>query len=241
MALPIVFGNITATSGPLSELDQNFNALGVLITNVGTVTGTNSIVFTPAANNPAIASYSNYLRFGFVAANTSTGSVTFQYAALAAVNYYKADDATQAGSGDIVAGRYYEVVFNSALNSGSGGVVQVSAVPTSGGGGTFPSGTIMLFQQTAAPTGWTKLTALNDVGLRIVSGTAGSVTNQTAFSTVFTQTATGATTLSTSQIPSHTHPQQSNTIINSSRHRVFLWTRQRRQYYQGYNSGYRRR
>lgn len=69
----------------------------------------------------------------------------------------------------------------------------------------FPSGTIMLFQQTSAPTGWTKITTYNDVGLRIVSGTVGSVTSQTAFSTVFAQTATGAHTLTTSEIPSHSH------------------------------------
>ena len=38
----------------------------------------------------------------------------------------------------------------------------------------FPSGTLMLFQQTASPTGWTKETTHNDKSLRVVSGTAGS-------------------------------------------------------------------
>lgn len=69
----------------------------------------------------------------------------------------------------------------------------------------FPSGTVMLFQQTSAPTGWTKITTFNDVGLRVVSGTAGSVTSQTAFSTVFVQTATGAHTLTTAEMPVHNH------------------------------------
>lgn len=77
----------------------------------------------------------------------------------------------------------------------------------------FPSGTLMLFQQTTAPTGWTKQTTHNDKILRVVSGTASSG-GSTSFSTVFSnQTpiittsglATGATTLSTSQIPSHGH------------------------------------
>lgn len=81
-------------------------------------------------------------------------------------------------------------------------------VPTS-----FPSGTLMLFQQTSAPTGWTKQTTHNDKALRVVSGTASSG-GTTAFSTVFAnQTPTidasglsaGATTLSTSQMPSHSH------------------------------------
>lgn len=46
------------------------------------------------------------------------------------------------------------------------------------GGGTksseFPAGTKMLFQQTAAPAGWTKVVSTNDAALRVVSGEVGS-------------------------------------------------------------------
>lgn len=69
----------------------------------------------------------------------------------------------------------------------------------------FPSGTLMLFQQTAAPTGWTKQTTHDNKALRVVSGTAssgGSVAFTTAFSSGLS---VGNTTLSTSQIPSHQH------------------------------------
>lgn len=72
----------------------------------------------------------------------------------------------------------------------------------------FPTGTLMLFQQTAAPTGWTKITTQNDKALRVTSGTA-STGGTTAFTTVFankTPTITVAgTTISTSQMPSHSH------------------------------------
>ena len=77
----------------------------------------------------------------------------------------------------------------------------------------FPAGTAMMFVQTAAPTGWTKSTTHDNKALRVVSGTASSG-GTTAFSTVFTnQTPTittsglsaGATTLSTAQMPSHSH------------------------------------
>lgn len=76
----------------------------------------------------------------------------------------------------------------------------------------FPSGTLMLFQQTAAPTGWTKQTTHNNKALRVVSGAAGSG-GSTAFTSVFaSRTPSGsvtmsnaAVTLSESQIPSHTH------------------------------------
>jgi hypothetical protein len=85
------------------------------------------------------------------------------------------------------------------------------------GGTTIPAGTVMIFGQTAAPTGFTKLTDQDNAGLRVVSGTAstgGSVNFTTAFAS---QTPTGsvsitavagsagATTLSTPQIPSHQH------------------------------------
>ncbi len=71
---------------------------------------------------------------------------------------------------------------------------------------SFPSGTRMAFNQTSAPTGWTKDTtaALNDSIMRIVTGTVGSG-GSNAFSTFNGQTSVGATTLAESQIPSHSH------------------------------------
>jgi len=48
----------------------------------------------------------------------------------------------------------------------------------------FASGTLMLFQQTAAPTGWTKQSTHNDKALRVVSGTASSG-GSTAFTSIF--------------------------------------------------------
>tara|TARA_R110000868_G_scaffold195180_1_gene440875 strand:+ start:235 stop:633 length:399 start_codon:yes stop_codon:yes gene_type:complete len=64
----------------------------------------------------------------------------------------------------------------------------------------------MAFQQTSAPTGWTKDTtaALNDSILRIVTGTAGSG-GATAFSTFNGVTTTDAHTLTQAQTPSHYH------------------------------------
>lgn len=69
----------------------------------------------------------------------------------------------------------------------------------------FASNTAMLFVQTSAPTGWTKSTTHDNKALRVVSGTAssgGSVAFTTAFSSGLSA---GATTLSTAQIPSHSH------------------------------------
>ena len=71
----------------------------------------------------------------------------------------------------------------------------------------FPSGTRMLFQQTAAPTGWTKESSAtyNDAALRFTTGTVGTG-GADAFNTHFgTSKSTAGHTLTEAQIPSHTH------------------------------------
>jgi hypothetical protein len=96
------------------------------------------------------------------------------------------------------------ITFNDATTQ----TTAYTGIPT-----IIPSGSVMLFYQAAAPTGWTQVTTLNDYDLRLVSGTGGGTGGTTAYSTVFSnQTPTisntfsvGATTLSTAQMPSHTH------------------------------------
>jgi hypothetical protein len=98
----------------------------------------------------------------------------------------------------------------------SNGTAWTSAAPAAQG---FDAGTVMLFAQTSAPTGWTKNTTTgNNNALRVVTGTAstgGSVDFTTAFASqtpsgsVSISSITGsagATTLTTPQIPSHSHP-----------------------------------
>jgi len=74
----------------------------------------------------------------------------------------------------------------------------------------FPSGTKMLFQQTSAPTGWTKDTTHDNKALRVVSGTAGSG-GSVNFTTAFGSQNVGATALTSAQIPGHTHTFSANT------------------------------
>ena len=97
----------------------------------------------------------------------------------------------------------------------SNGTAWVSSAPASSG---FDSGTVLIFAQTSAPTGWTKdTTNYNNSALRVVTGSAstgGSVDFTTAFasqtpsgsvSITSVSGSAGNTTLSTPQIPSHTH------------------------------------
>ncbi|PKN23181.1 MAG: hypothetical protein CVU64_24165 [Deltaproteobacteria bacterium HGW-Deltaproteobacteria-21] len=71
----------------------------------------------------------------------------------------------------------------------------------------IPSGTSMLFVQSAAPTGWTKSATHNNKSLRVVSGTAGSG-GSVAFTDAF-QAARSVTvenrTLTVNQMPAHPH------------------------------------
>lgn len=141
-------------------------------------------------------------------------------------------DVNLTGAGDgmflrRVSGKWSPVAFDAGMISG--GTVAEARLPAGlsaaalaaafapAGQLSAPTGTLMLFQQTAAPTGWTKQTTHNDKALRVVSGTASSG-GSTAFSSVFasrtpagtvsntTSTGTvGSTTLAESQIPSHIH------------------------------------
>ncbi len=50
----------------------------------------------------------------------------------------------------------------------------------------FPAGTVMLFVQTSAPTGWTKSAARNNYALRIVTGTISANDAGSSFTSIFT-------------------------------------------------------
>lgn len=78
----------------------------------------------------------------------------------------------------------------------------------------FASGTVLLFYQAAAPTGWVQVVTQNDKALRVVSGaTGGTAGGTTAFSTVFASRtpagslggSTASYTLTTTDIPIHSH------------------------------------
>jgi hypothetical protein len=91
--------------------------------------------------------------------------------------------------------------------------VDAAAARATLGADAFPAGTKMLFQQTNAPTGWTKDTTHNDKALRVVSGAAGSG-GTAAFSTVMASRtpagAVGGTALTEAQLPAHAHAMSAN-------------------------------
>ena len=98
----------------------------------------------------------------------------------------------------------------------------------------IPDGTVMVFFQSAAPTGWTKLTSQNDKTLRVVSGNGGGTGGDWAMSAGETTSsagahthtgpshshghnlAAGAHTLSTSEMPSHSHGSGKNYVTHAN-------------------------
>lgn len=85
--------------------------------------------------------------------------------------------------------------------------------------GIVPQSSVSVFFQASAPSGWTKSTSYNDITLRVVSGTGGGTGGTSSFTTVFPNSlrtvsapnvpmtgGTGNHTLTTPQLPSHSHP-----------------------------------
>lgn len=103
--------------------------------------------------------------------------------------------------------------------------------------GTVPTGTQMLFYNSAAPIGWTKVTSaeLEDSAIRIVNGSVGTSYGQTnggtgTFSSVYSTTgwthSVTSRTLTSSQIAHHVHeiPLNSGGNVSFADDRSFDWT-----------------
>lgn len=108
---------------------------------------------------------------------------------------------TAIGTGKLLAGGVYTFVYST---SAVAWIVHGLYDETD----EIVSGTVMLFVQTAAPTGWTKSTTHNNKALRVVSGTASSG-GSTAFTSVFASRTPAGTvgdrTLTVAMMPVHDH------------------------------------
>lgn len=137
-----------------------------------------------------------------------------------ALGYTPANKAGDAFTGDVSSTTRFDAPIVKATTKFifSDGSEQTTAATTG-----FVSGTVMLFVQTTAPTGWVKSTTHNNKALRVVSGTAGSG-GSVDFTTAFASQgvsgtvsgSVGNTTLSVAQIPSHTHTYNSPVYTTSA-------------------------
>lgn len=121
MSLPTAFAALTAATG--QELDNNFNALGVLTVLPCTVTGTNALTMSLLINTPTISVYSNYLVFSAISAASNTGAVTASVGGLPALSVFRdtpGGPVALLGS-EIVIHNAFLLLYDSALSSGAGG------------------------------------------------------------------------------------------------------------------------
>jgi hypothetical protein len=76
----------------------------------------------------------------------------------------------------------------------------------------FPAGTQLAFINAVAPVGWVRVSTYDDAALRIIGSATPGSGGTNGFSTVMAQTTVGNTTLTSAQIPAHTH---SITFLNN--------------------------
>lgn len=122
MPLPITFAAL-ASPVPLADLDLNFAAVGKLGVLPCTVSGTDALTLTLAANTPTIAAYANYMTFCGIIPNDNTAAATMTVGALGALPIYKdgINGPEVLFGGEQQAGALGFWTYDSALNSGGGG------------------------------------------------------------------------------------------------------------------------
>lgn len=187
------------------------------ITGTLTAAGTANAIALMA--NSAFTSLANGRMLTFRASANNTAAVTLNVNGLGskAVRAMGAAADVDLAANDLKTGCVYTVIYSATANGGAGAWIlfaPFSKVLDGNQVDAFPAGTRLLFQQSTAPTGWTKDTSHDDKALRLVNGTVttgGSVTFTTVFSsarqtTSVTQGGTvGGTALTVVQMPSHVH------------------------------------
>lgn len=183
-----------------SGASPGWNALGgITIANDTTSTSAYYPVFYTANSGVATAVYVCSTKFTF---KPSTGELTATLLTVTSKVTTPAIDINSGGGGIItVSPASTASNFTLTAPAKTGTLAVLADIPAA-----FPAGTAMLFVQAAAPTGWTLSTTHNNKALRIVSSSGGGSGGSVAFTTAFANGNAGDTTLSTNQIPSHTHP-----------------------------------
>ena len=212
----------------LDTLDALFTAngsgtsVGLKVGSGKTLNATDGTVLLPAAASPAQTadgsvvwdSDDNLLTVGdgssrkVMVDTTSTQTLTNKTLTSPTVNTATVSTPT------ITGGTINNTVIG-GTTAAAGTFTNLTVTGTATGINAFPAGTILVFGQTSAPAGWTKLTAHNDKALRVVSGAAssgGSVAFTSAFTSQAVSGTVGGTALTEAQLPSHNHVTYSGTF-----------------------------
>jgi len=204
--------DVTLTTANASNTAESSNKVIEL---TGTLTG-NINVFIPAVEG-------NYIFF-----NNTTGSFTLT---VAPTGHAANGVAITQGSSTIVYNKSNSCVDMLGGKVGTTGTTYIGSGAELTGIDIIPSGSLMLFQQTTAPTGWTKQTTHDNKALRVVTGSASSggsntfaasfnsaqtVSGTTGSTSVTITGSTGSHTLTIAEMPAHGHRIYDTTIRDSS-------------------------
>jgi hypothetical protein len=195
--------NIAAvlTAGKVNEIEvlsqNNLLCFGI-------ATGTNTYT---ATLDPAVTEYATGMAFNIKFVNASTGASVLGVNALASKKVFKYAQGvySECVSGDITAGLYSTIFYDSSLDSGGGGWLLATNkvfIPEA-----FASGTALLFPQASAPSGWTLDSSWSTPRSIIIGNSYG--TGGTATPTTFT---TGIT-VAAHATHLHSGPNHSHTVI----------------------------
>lgn len=182
-------GSVNAWDSPLNtnfdQIDQSFG--GSYNINCGSsiagATFNSTYATVSSTTTTAVFPSSLALNLNYYVSGALTSNLTLTYPAVG--SFYIIQNATSGG---------FSVLAKTAAGGSATVTMGTGAYPvvTDGtspyiatGAAAFPSGTLMLFQQTAAPTGWTKQATHDNKALRVVTGAAGSG-GTTGFTSVFT-------------------------------------------------------
>ena len=195
--------DVTLTTADASATAESSNKVIEL---TGALTG-NIKVLVPAKE-------SNYVIF-----NNTTGSFTLT---VAPTGHTANGVAVTQGSHTMIYNQSDKCVDVLGAKVGTTGTTYIGSGAELTGIDIIPAGSLMLFQQSSAPTGWTKATAHDNKALRVVTGSASSggsntfaaafnndqtVSGTTSSTSVTITGSTAAHTLTISEMPAHTHTE----------------------------------
>ncbi len=195
--------DVTLTTADASATAESSNKVIEL---TGALTG-NIKVLVPAKE-------SNYVIF-----NNTTGSFTLT---VAPTGHTSNGVAITQGSHTMIYNQSDKCVDVFGAKVGTTGTTYIGSGAELTGIDIIPAGSLMLFQQSSAPTGWTKATAHDNKALRVVTGSASSggsntfaaafnnnqtVSGTTSSTSVTITGSTAAHTLTIAEMPAHTHTE----------------------------------
>ena len=204
--------DVTLTTADASATAESSNKVIEL---TGALTG-NIKVFVPAKE-------SNYVIF-----NNTTGSFTLT---VAPTGHTANGVAVTQGSHTMIYNKSDRCVDVLGAKVGTTATTYIGSGAELTGIDIIPAGSLMLFQQSSAPTGWTKATAHDNKALRVVTGSASSggsntfaaafnnnqtVSGTTSSTSVNITGSTAAHTLTIDEIPSHDHREGSNSEFGTT-------------------------